>query len=233
MVRKTKLLLIVSICLNIVFLLCVGGLIYKYVKLKSAAEVSFNIEKNVKLSNYHSLNKEDRQKIVLLGDSITQYNDWSEILNNNNIINRGIEGNKTSDVINRLNDITSIKPNKIFIMMGINDLLNNISQSTIINNYQNVISNIKLDSPDTLIYVESVLPINTSIKKTTLTQNSIDKFNSELRKLATKENVKFINVYPLFNIDGNLPKNMTVDGLHLNGNGYQKLISYLKKYIKE
>ena len=160
-------------------------------------------------------------KIVFLGDSLTDICDWSELLNNNDIINRGISLDTTDGVLNRLSEVTRLNPSKIFIMIGINDIGKGRSTKDIINNYKKILDYIKENSKSTTIYVQSLLPINKDIFKTTTKNEEIINLNKELVKLCNSYGVKYINLYPLFVVDNNkLNPEYTVSGLHVNGKGY-------------
>src|SRR5690606_25988138 len=64
--------------------------------------------------------------LVFLGNSIVFWADWNELTGIPTIKNRGIPGDITFGVLERLADITAGKPAKIFILIGINDLARNI-----------------------------------------------------------------------------------------------------------
>jgi hypothetical protein len=95
-------------------------------------------------------------KIMLIGDSNTD--NWrSTNLLPDSVVNRGIAGDDSRGLLERVNLIYKEKPSKIFIMIGTNDLLNNI-QSQTINNLEGLILNLKTFNPK--IYLISILPIN-------------------------------------------------------------------------
>lgn len=56
----------------------------------------------------------------------------------------------------------------------------------------------------------------------------------KLYKLADKQDITFINLFPHFTEKDNitLRKELTSDGLHLNENGYDIWEQELKKFIK-
>ena len=54
-------------------------------------------------------------KIILLGNSITQFGDWKKLLNDSSVINRGIAGDNTHGVLTRLNDVIIRQQAKLFI----------------------------------------------------------------------------------------------------------------------
>jgi hypothetical protein len=61
--------------------------------------------------------------VVMIGDSITHQGHWEDIFPDNKIVNRGVGGDRTDDVLRRIDSIIKLKPNKVFLMLGINDLL--------------------------------------------------------------------------------------------------------------
>src|SRR5688500_3134149 len=77
--------------------------------------------------------------IIFLGNSITAGVDWVELLGNPVVRNRGISGDITFGVLERLHEVTEGAPAKVFILIGINDISRNIPDSVIIGNYEKMI----------------------------------------------------------------------------------------------
>jgi len=63
-----------------------------------------------------------KKDIIFLGNSITAGAEWSELLQNQHARNRGISGDITFGVLERLDEVTEGKPAKVFILIGINDI---------------------------------------------------------------------------------------------------------------
>ena len=93
--------------------------------------------------------------IVFIGNSITQGNEWCEVFNNPNILNRGISGALSSEVLENLPHFIKGNPKKIFLMIGTNE---NANPDVVIPNITSIIEIIKRDSPNTEIYIQSILP---------------------------------------------------------------------------
>ncbi|MCZ4243800.1 GDSL-type esterase/lipase family protein [Pedobacter punctiformis] len=184
--------------------------------------------------------KEDpksKKDIVFLGNSITAGTDWAKLLNLPQAKNRGISGDITFGVLERLQDVIDGKPSKIFILIGINDVSRNIPDSVILHNYQTIIQRIRAGSKRTKIYFNTLLPVNASFNKF---KNHYGKdehilwLNSEIRKLQAK-NVTIIDLYPHFlDQDNHLKAELTKDGLHLIPAGYQVWSTLLQNggYLK-
>ena len=171
--------------------------------------------------------------IIFLGNSITAGVDWMELLGRTDVRNRGISGDISFGVLERLDEVTSGKPSRVFILIGINDISRNIPDSFILDNYKKIIRRIKAASPSTRIYFHTLLPVNNEF---TQFKNHYNKdahilfVNTELRKMAQEEKIGLIDLYPRFlNKDGKLDKQYTIDGLHLNAAGYRLWASILNE----
>jgi lysophospholipase L1-like esterase len=175
---------------------------------------------------------------IFLGNSITAGTEWNELLNLPNARNRGISGDITFGVLERLDEVIEGKPAKVFILIGINDISRNIPDSFIVDNYKKMVERIKKGSPKTKIYLQTLLPVNnefTQFKNHYNKDSHILYINAELKKLARLYKVQLIDLYPHF-LDGSgkLDKTYTQDGLHLNSEGYKRWASLLQKgnYLK-
>ena len=172
--------------------------------------------------------------VIFLGNSITDYADWNELLQLPQARNRGISGDITFGVLERLGEVTEGKPAKVFILIGINDIARNIPDSVILDNYKRMIGGIKSVSPKTKIYFNTLLPVNKTFpdKAHFNKDEHIAFVNEGLKKLCVKENVTLIDIHPHFlNEDKMLDKKLTYDGLHLNAAGYQLWAKLLKPFL--
>lgn len=171
--------------------------------------------------------------IIFVGNSITEGGNWSELFPEKHILNRGIGGDITEGVVNRLDEIVRHQPSKIFICIGTNDIAKGISQEVIIQNYRTILETVKARSPETKIYVQSVLPVG----KNLITGHSNEKIvplNVEIKKLCSEMKIRYIDLYPSF-IDetGYLIPAYTNDKLHLLGKGYLVWKPLIEPYINE
>lgn len=178
-----------------------------------------------------------KNPIIFLGNSITAGTDWAKLLNLSNSLNRGISGDISFGVLQRLQEVIDRKPAKVFVLIGINDVSRNIPDSLILRNYRSIISRIRKGSPQTQIYFNTLLPVNASFERF---KNHYGKdehilyLNAEIRKLKAKK-VEIIDLYPAFlDHENKLRAELTKDGLHLIPEGYQVWKSLLEKgkYLK-
>lgn len=186
-----------------------------------------------RVENFRSYPNSDKD-IIFLGNSITDYTDWNELLEIKEARNRGISGDISFGVLERLDEITEGKPAKIFILIGINDIARNIPDSVLIDNYRKMITRIKKESPKTKIYFNTLLPVNNTFpaKNHFGRDGQIAFVNNALVQLCNSEKVNVIDIHPKFlDADKRLDKKYTYDGLHLNAEGYKLWALLLKPFI--
>ena len=174
--------------------------------------------------------------IIFLGNSITARTDWNELLGNPFARNRGISGDISFGVLQRLQEVTEGKPSKIFILVGINDISRNIPDSFIVDNYIKLIRKIKAASPATEIYLQTLLPVNNEFSQFKNHYNKDSHIlwvNMRIKEIGQQEHIKVIDLYPHFlNDDKKLDKQLTEDGLHLNAAGYKRWAQILAPYVR-
>ena len=168
---------------------------------------------------------------VMLGNSLTQSCEWSELMQNPKIVNRGIAGDMTGGLIMRLNEITQHQPTKIFLMIGVNDLSVH-SLDDILKNYESIVADILLKTPSTKLYLQSILPVNNQVRNSGKSNLDIVFLNKKIENIATENGLVFLNLHPLFvDEEGELNSNLTQDGIHLDASGYLIWKKELQKYL--
>lgn len=170
--------------------------------------------------------------IVFIGDSLTDRCEWAELFGRCDIVNRGIDGDTTDGVLDRLGEITARRPARIFIMIGGADILYGRSAGAIAENYRVIIERIKAESPLTRVYIQSLLP--TLYRRVPLPRELITGLNDRLKALARERGVEYIDLHRrLADAGGDLNPLFTTDGVHLNGAGYiawrNALIPYMPR----
>ncbi len=189
-------------------------------------------------NNYKKVIKEFKKQplnfgdIVFLGNSITaEGKDWSERLSYPNIKNRGIGGDVSEGVLARIDEITYFKPKAVFLLIGINDLWNktpNIpSVEYISSNIIKISKAINKDSPNTKIYVQTILPVEEEVYK-----KNIMSINSILKQAQKSNPYKIIDLHSVFVNDlGTIKSDLSTDGIHLSEKGYDVWTNFIKPTI--
>ncbi len=179
----------------------------------------------------------EKGDIVFVGNSITDGAEWSELFHNASIRNRGISGDFSAGILNRLDKILENTPSKIFLMIGINDLGRGTSVDSIFQNIRAIAVRCKASSPYTNLYIQSLLPVNPSFGKfagQTSKTKEISALNQKLNQSAEALGYTFINLHPHFcNDKGYLDTRFTNDGLHVNGHAYQLWKHLIFSYVND
>jgi hypothetical protein len=149
--------------------------------------------------------------IVMLGDSITQFGEWAELFPHARIMNRGIEGDTTEGILDRLDEVIARKPKLVLLMIGINDLLLGVDPDVIAGKVHSIVA--RLDAIGTRVVLQSTLPVQDNVR----VNSRVQALNLLLRSLP---GVAFVDLRPMLAPSGALLADYTVDGIHLKGSAY-------------
>jgi len=165
-----------------------------------------------------------RYKVIFLGNSLTEMFDLDFYFNDPTILNCGIVGDFSEGLVKRADAIVKLKPEKLFIEIGINDIIEQVSLEEICKNFEIVINRIQEESPITKIYIQSNLPVIMYRPGIFVSDKYVNEKvceqNRNLKKLAEKKGVVFINLYSPFLHSGYLKDLLIEDGVHLTGKAY-------------
>lgn len=179
----------------------------------------------------------DSDDIIMFGNSLTDGAEFNELLGNPNVKNRGIIGDIIPGLIDRLEPVVAGHPAKIFILAGVNDISHNVGPDSVARDMDRLLTEIKRRSPQTRIYLQSLLPFNNNVqmwKYLKDKEQEVVQTNALYEKLAKKHGVTWINLYPLFDDGtGRLKAEYTNDGLHLMGKGYIIWRDAILPYVNE
>jgi len=191
--------------------------------------------------NYRELNQVSVKEpdIIFIGDSIVEYYPLYELLQTDKrLVNRGIRGYKTDLLLENLDaHLFGQALDKVFILIGTNDIGKEMPQTETLANLEAVIQEISRDYPLAQIQLLSVLPVNEApVYKSTVYVRSNEKIqalNQAYRQLTNAYmNVQFIDLYDAFlDEEGQLRPDYTTDGLHLTIPGYTALSKALQEYL--
>lgn len=195
---------------------------------------------NSGFTNPYEVKISPNDNFLFLGDSITDFYSLEEYYDNLPVVNSGISGNKTTDILNNMKErVYQYNPTKIFLLIGTNDLDStdeDIVEVTF-DNIKKIVNEIRENRSDATIYVESVYPVNSTIENNSVsnrTNKKIRNLNKKLSSYCDGENCNYINLYDdLIDDEGNLKEEYTEDGLHLNSLGYVVITRELLPYLNE
>ena len=146
-----------------------------------------------------------------------------------NLINRGIASDTTAGVLNRLDEVVSLLPSKLFILIGANDIANGMTTQAIADNIKKIVEQVKVDTPKTKIYLQGLLPSRSRERP----DAKVRELNHQIEFIAMETECTYIDLFSAFTSGTRLNWDYSLDGLHLTDAGVTKWLDYLKPYLEE
>src|SRR4051812_12410847 len=84
--------------------------------------------------------------IVMLGDSLTEWGNWHELVPEFRVINRGIAGDTSSGVLDRLQEVIERRPKVVFVMVGTNDIGIQVPPDVLLSNLREIVTRLRDES---------------------------------------------------------------------------------------
>lgn len=205
-------------------------------------------DKEMKIMRYREENKNVKYgQTVFTGSSLMEMFPINKLLKEHNdstiIYNRGIGGFVSRELLEVIDVCaTDLKPSKIFINIGTNDLSDSrIPILELMENYDKIISEIEAKLPEAIIYLMAYYPVNyeasaENMKECLKIRNNekIRTANAEVKKLAEKHGQQYVDINKnLMDEQGRLKAEYTIEGLHINEDGYRAVYDDIMVYVKE
>ena len=219
----------------------------------STAVIKYQLEwqrnfykKRIKEYRDHPIGK---NKIVFLGNSITySMRHWDKKFNVKNLVNRGISGDYSDGILERLDEIIYYKPLAVFLLIGLNDFFDDNTTRPgrtpeyVAKNILTAAKTIKQGSPETKIFIQTIMPINNqqyldekpqvNFLWPTYYPSVNQQINATNKILKENHEFEIIDLHPLYlNNDQSMKRDLSKDGVHLNENGYNIWIDRVKPLI--
>ena len=227
--KLTKYILVIAVTAVI----CFFGMRWHYIGKITARAKPQDITSNSFYRMKHDMftnAKTNEGCVIFLGDSLTDFLNLNELLPGINAINRGIAGDTTRGVLHRLDEVIRHKPEKLFLLIGTNDIAIGVSPEKIASNIREIITRIKEGTPGTKIYLQTLLPTNSSLHRDR-PNDKINAVNEMLKPIAVETGCELVDLHALLSENGELPGRYTFDGLHINGEASQKWIDFIKPLL--
>lgn len=221
---------------NITFIAALALIICTFAPIKSEAQQNNSSAYYQQRATLFEKLSIDSTDIVFLGNSITDICEWSELLEDKRVKNRGIIGDTAQGVFERLDPILKGRPSAIFLLIGINDVSHNVAADSIVRCIAKISEKVAKDSPKTKLYIQSILPVNPIYGKflvVTEKSGEVLKINQGLQKLCADKGLQYIDIHSHLTGDDKVLLNprLSNDGLHLLGEGYVIWKGVLEKYL--
>lgn len=174
----------------------------------------------------------DTSKILFIGDSLTEWFEFSRYFPDSPIWNEGIAGDTTYGLLERIDSIMKQPADKIFLMIGINDVFNGFLKDDIIENQQLIIEEIQTQSNQSELIVQSLLPVNESMMGSPGYLNRLIRYiNKQIRENCEGRKITFLDLYADFLSGDEMDRKYTTDGAHLSEAGYKLWAQKIQAFL--
>lgn len=168
--------------------------------------------------------------IAFIGDSITHRGDFRPYFKGNIVVNLGCGGDTIRGVYNRAELLQYVHAEKIVVMCGVN-VLRSDNVDYCRTEYSGLLNAIREYSPDSQVYVCSILPMRKDWQEAYCYRDTTIHFNEMIKEMADAKGMTYVDLYSLFEYYGEIKAEYTVDGIHLSKDGYDLWMSALYPYM--
>ena len=123
---------------------------------------------------------------------------------------------------------------KVYIMLGINEIGYNMSQTA--KKYQELVKYVNTKQPKAIIYLQANLHVTKekSDSDKSINNTRINKLNSAISKMSNNKNIFYLDVNSIFDdSSGNLRADYTSDKVHIYGKYYKQWTEWIRKNTKK
>lgn len=168
-------------------------------------------------AHYASLG--ETKPIVFLGDSRIEWAEWGDLLGRSDISNRGISGDTTDGVLQRLSSSVPSAGVICVIQLGVNNLFLATPVDRVVDNYRRIL--------DHLITEKQARVILTSVVLAGAQYGELNRqivaCNEQLARLAASTGATWLDLNSALATNGHLAEEFSDDGVHFNARGYRTI----------
>ena len=229
---KNKIIILISILLLVVSGFCVWFFGFHMPEVREEEErqqlVKEYYENKLKIYREENELYDDYEvDVAFLGDSLTDGYDLKSYYPEYVVSNRGIGGETTHGLEERLKvSVYDLKPKVVVMLIGGNNL------KTMFDNYEDILVGLKDNLPNTKVVLLSL----TAMGQDWAYKNEIACYNNvKIKLLADKYGYTFVDLYThLFDLETNeLYSEYTIDGAHFTSKGYEVVTDIVKPVLDD
>ena len=159
--------------------------------------------------------------IVFFGDSLIYYGDFASVFPDMVVCNLGLRGDTLQGMQNRVEQVKLLNPSTVYLMAGINDVACN-STAEFYKQYESLIVLLIEQIPTKELIVFNMLPVNDVDFLISCNNEQIVQGNQIIASLCSKHGLRCVDLFTVYEQSGKLPKEMTIDGIHLFPKEYSR-----------
>lgn len=167
------------------------------------------------------------KKVVMLGNSITYQGNWPQLLNRTDVINWGVPGCTSGQMVWNIKNFLPNKPRICFIMCGRNDLSTGVPVPAILENVKLIIDSLQRNK--IIPVVQSCIYLKDDAQGNIYTQS----LNNLLELYCTEHNIDYLDLNLSLSPQGSLLEHFTTDGCHLTPDAYIPWAEEIKNVLKK
>jgi lysophospholipase L1-like esterase len=164
---------------------------------------------------------------AFVGDSLTEHGDWQALLPDQHVINFGVGGNTTHDLLERLDEVVAAGPSTVVVEIGTSDFAWRLPLEDVVENIQTILTTLREKLPDAAIVMQSILPRQPEYA------HIVRNVNEQLERFVPTISCSYVDLWPaLADENGGLKPEFTTDGLHLTQAGYEAWFAALRPALE-
>lgn len=174
--------------------------------------------------------------VVMLGDSITDMGEWSELLPGIDVVNRGLPGDGVDGMLARVQTVTKVHPDRVLVMAGINDLSRSRTPAEILVDYKQLV--LALQAAGAKVTIQSTLYVahdrgwlGIQRYRNYRRNSSVAELNEGLRRLAVETGADYLDLNAVLAPSGEMPEALTLGGVHLAPEAYRLWAARLQQIL--
>jgi lysophospholipase L1-like esterase len=167
-------------------------------------------------------------RLLLVGDSMIEYGDWSNLLPGLEVHNLGRSGESVEELRERTSRIVTRQkpPDLILVMIGTNNVA--LGRFDFLGDYGGILASFKAAWPETRLVVNSLLPMDLYY----LEPQAVARVNDSLRRLAGRAGADYLDAWSVM-VDptGQPLPGVLADEVHLSARGYRLWAAVIREYL--
>lgn len=169
---------------------------------------------------------------MFFGHSQIEMCDFRHYFPNLQIAASGYPGDNVEGMRLRVEQIASLKPSKVFLLCGANSL--GMSDQDFEAQYDLLVNEIKAASTSSELYIFNILPQRDGTSGKASRNSKIVERNRFIKEYTQQNDIPLIDLYSLYaDADGTLFLDITLDGIHLTPQGYDRWAEALRPYMQK
>ncbi len=167
-------------------------------------------------------------RLLLVGDSMIEYGDWSTLLPGLKCQNLGRSGEAVEELRERAGRIVARlePPDLVLVMIGTNNVA--MERFDFMGPYEDILVTFKSAWPRTLLVVNNLLPMDLYY----LAPQAVERVNDSLRRLAERSGAHYLDAWSALTDPSGLPlPEVLADEVHLTERGYQLWAAVIRQFL--